>query len=78
MVDRAKVDYYASLPYTIVVERHNWDGMIFYSGRVLEFEEVMSDGSTYDAAYRNAKEILKDVIIGRLSVGKPIPRPGEY
>ena len=70
---KTKVEYYSSLPYTIVVERHDEQGG-YYVARYLELPFIMT-GDTPEEAVRELEIEKPEWIEASLELGNDIPLP---
>lgn len=62
------------VPYPAVVEESNGT----FTVRVLDFEDVVSDGSSKDSAIRIAQDALLRKIVAAMRTDSPIPAPDQY
>ncbi|MDD7383631.1 MAG: toxin-antitoxin system HicB family antitoxin [Peptoniphilaceae bacterium] len=77
MEDKKDLNYYLSLPYTIITKEMNDETGHYYAGRVEEFYDVKTVGDTIEQLYKNIYEALEMAIEDRLEDGEEIPMPIE-
>lgn len=66
--------YYAKLPYTIILERHDDQGN-YWVARVAELPHCLIHTDTPEEAVREIEEVKMDWIQSNLEDGLPIPEP---
>jgi antitoxin HicB len=66
--------YYAKLPYTIILERHDDQGT-YWVARVAELPHCLIHGDTPEEAIKEIEEVKMDWIQSNLEDGLPIPEP---
>lgn len=71
------LDYYLSLPYSIVIKELNDETGHYFAGRVEEFYDVKTVGDTLEELYHNIYEVLEMAIEDRLEDGEEVPEPIE-
>lgn len=72
---KKNIDYYMSLPYSMIVQPiHDESGSYFY-GRVLELDGCQSTGDTVDDVYQGLQEAMEGYIEAKLSNGFDVPIP---
>ena len=71
------LDYYLSLPYTIITKEINDETGHYYAGRVEEIYDVKTVGDTIEELYDNIYESLELAIEDRLEDGEVVPEPIE-
>jgi antitoxin HicB len=68
------LDYYMNLPYNIIVRKDPYGG---YFAKVEELEGCMTQGETYEDAFKNIQEAmqlwLEDAIENGLEIPEPVP-----
>ena len=69
------VDYYANLPYTLIVKRLD-DGS--YYGEIKEFDGCMIGGDTWEEFGQNVELVKRMWIESLLEHGDPIPEPAPF
>lgn len=69
------LDYYLSLPYTIITKEINDETGHYYAGRVEELYDVKTVGDTIEELYENINEALRMAIEDRLEDGETVPEP---
>lgn len=67
-------NYYAKLPYTIILERHDDQGT-YWVARVAELPHCMIHGNTPEEAIKEIEEVKLDWIKSNLEDGLPVPEP---
>ncbi|SDD29215.1 Predicted nuclease of the RNAse H fold, HicB family [Paenibacillus sp. UNCCL117] len=77
MKNQKDVAYYLSLPYTFQVRRVEEDSKGRYWANVKELDGCHTSGDTWEEAYADLQEVLKDHIEIKLEHGDPIPEPHE-
>jgi predicted HicB family RNase H-like nuclease len=79
MVTKSKtkqdLEYYLSLPYTIILERWDDDKQPYWVARVAELPHCLIHGDSPEEAIKEIDEVKKDWIISNLKRGLPIPEP---
>jgi antitoxin HicB len=68
------LDYYAKLPYTVILERHDDQG-IYWVAKVAELPHCLIHGNTPEEAVKEIEEVKMDWIQSNLEDGLPIPEP---
>ncbi|MDU5912819.1 MAG: toxin-antitoxin system HicB family antitoxin [Anaerococcus vaginalis] len=74
---KKNLDYYLSLPYSIITKEINDETGHYYVGRVEELYDVKTVGNTIEELYKNIYEVLEMSIEDRLEDGEDIPEPIE-
>ena len=69
------IEYYASLPYTILVEQWDDGKGPYWVARVAELPHCMIHGDTPEEAIKEIQEVKIDWIKSVLARGLPIPEP---
>jgi len=72
-----KLEYYAKLPYTIILERYDDQGT-YWVARVAELPFCMIHGNTSEEALKDIEEVKLDWIQSNLEEGRPIPEPVDH
>lgn len=73
--EKKDLQYYMSLPYTILVQHINDESGQYYYAKVLELDGCHSHGDTPEEAYRNVQEAMEGYLEVKLEYGNPIPEP---
>ena len=68
------LDYYKKLAYTIILERHDDQG-VYWVARVAELPHCLIHGNTPEEAVKEIEEVKLDWIQSNLEDGLPIPEP---
>jgi len=71
-MNKKDVKYYMNLPYKIIIQKDPYGG--FFAG-VEELEGCMTQGESYDEAYRNIMEAMEGWLEVALEKGIRIPEP---
>ena len=71
------LEYYAKLPYTIILERYDDQGT-YWVARVAELPFCMIHGNTPEEAVKEIEEVKLDWIQSNLEDGRAIPEPVEH
>jgi antitoxin HicB len=71
---KAQAEYYAQLPYTIVVERED-DQDVYYVARILELDGLLMTGETPEEAVAELEAVKKEWIESYLELGNKMPKP---
>ena len=69
------LDYYLSLPYTIILERWDDGKGPYWVARVAELPHCMIHGDTPEEAIQEVEEVKRDWIKSNIKRGLPIPEP---
>jgi len=72
------LNYYLSLPYSMVVQQREDEGEVHFVSRVLELDGCHSDGATKEEALENLQEAFEGYLEAKLEYGDPIPEPNTY
>jgi antitoxin HicB len=72
---KKKLDYYAKLPYTIILEQHDDADAPYWVARVAELPHCLITGNTAMEALKELEEVKLDWIKSNLEDGLPIPEP---
>lgn len=68
---RDKVEYYANLPYTIIIERED----NHFAARVIELPDLIMTGDTAEEAVAELEAVKKEWIAVYLELGNKMPQP---
>lgn len=71
---QVQVEYYANLPYKIVVERYDDQGA-YYVARVVELPDLLMTGETPAEAIAELESVKPDWIKTYLELGNKMPEP---
>jgi antitoxin HicB len=77
MENQKDVNYYLSLPYTFQVRHVEDDGQSYFWANVKELDGCHTNADTWEEAYADLQQVLKDHIEIKLEYGDPIPEPQE-
>lgn len=69
------LEYYANLPYTTIIERHNDAAKPYWVARIAELPHCLIHGDTPEEAVKEIEEVKLDWIKSNLEDGLPIPEP---
>lgn len=69
------LEYYANLPYTIILERHDDATAPYWVARVAELPHCLIHGATPEEALHEIEEVKLDWIKSNLEDGLTIPEP---
>ncbi len=69
------LDYYAGLPYTIILERYDDADKPYWVARVAELPHCLIHGDTPEEAVEEIEEVKLDWIKSNLEDGLPVPEP---
>ena len=72
------LDYYARLPYIIVLERHDDADATYWVARVAELPHCLITGDTAEEALKEIEEVKLEWIKSNLEDGLPIPEPTQH
>lgn len=75
---KKNIDYYAKLPYTIILERHDDADTPYWVARVAELPHCLITGDTPMEALKEIDEVKLDWIESNLEDGLPIPEPKPH
>jgi len=78
MVVKNDLEYYAELPYTIIMEQWNDGEGPYYVARVAELPHCLIHGDTPEEAIREVEEAKRDWIKSNLERGLSIPEPRPH
>ena len=68
-------EYYAKLPYTIILEQWDDGKGPYWVARIAELPHCLIHGDTPEEAVREIEEVKRDWIKSNLERGLPIPEP---
>lgn len=71
------LDYYAALPYTIILEQHNDAAKPYWVARVAELPHCLIHGETPEQALAEIRDVMLDWIQSNLEDGLPVPEPAK-
>ena len=69
------LEYYANLPYTIILEQWDDGNGPYWVARVAELPHCLIHGDTPEEAAREIEEVKRDWIKSNLERGLPVPEP---
>jgi len=69
------IEYYAKLPYQIVIEPWDDGNGPYYLARVLELQGCMIHGDTPEEALREIEGVKRDWIKTNIEIGNKMPQP---
>ncbi len=72
------LEYYAKLPYTIILEQWDDGKGPYYVARVAELPHCLIHGDTPEEAVREIEEVKRDWIKSNLERGLTIPEPRPH
>lgn len=72
------LEYYAGLPYTIIIEKWDDGRGPYWVARVAELPHCLIHGDTPEEALREIEEVKMDWIQSNLEDGLPVPEPAEH
>ena len=72
---KKNLDYYAKLPYTIILEQHDDGDTPYWVARVAELPHCLITGDTPMEAFKEIEEVKLDWIESNLEDGLPVPEP---
>lgn len=70
-----ELEYYAKLPYTVIVEQWDDGRGPYWVARIAELPHCLVHGDTPEEATREIQEVKMDWIRSNLERGLPIPEP---
>lgn len=76
--DKQDLEYYAQLPYTIILEKWDDGRGPYWVARVAELPHCLIHGDTPEEAIREIEEVKLDWIKSNLEDGLPIPEPVDH
>jgi predicted RNase H-like HicB family nuclease len=71
------LEYYAKLPYTIILEKYNDHGG-YWVARIVELPFCLIDGNTPEEALKEIEEVKLEWLQSNLEDGRPIPEPVDH
>lgn len=72
---KAQVEYYAGLPYHVIIEQRDDGKGPYYVARLLELPGCIMDGETPEEALQELKDIKREWIQANLEAGNKMPDP---
>lgn len=75
MTMKKNLDYYAKLPYTIILEQHDDADIPYWVARVAELPHCLITGETPVEALKEIEEVKLEWIESNLEDGLPVPEP---
>lgn len=72
------VEDYMNLPYNYIVQPITDESGTYFYARVLELDGCQSTGETFEEAYENLREAMKEWIETKLEGGFDVPLPVGY
>ena len=72
------VEDYMNLPYNYIVQPVTDESGSYFYARVLELDGCQSTGETFEEAYENLREAMKEWIETKLEGGFDVPLPVGY
>lgn len=72
---KTEVEYYANLPYHVVIEQWDDGKGPYYVARLLELPGCMMDGKTPEEALQELEDIKREYFEANLEVGNKMPDP---
>lgn len=71
---KKQAEYYASLPYTVTIERRDDQGT-YYVARFKELPHLLMTGATPEEALKELEEVKREWFEANLELGNKIPEP---
>lgn len=71
------LNYYMSLPYTVIINKVNDEGQEYYYGKIAELDGCHTTADTIEELVQELEEVKKDHIEIKLEYGDPIPEPND-
>jgi antitoxin HicB len=71
------LNYYAKLPYTVILEKHDNKGT-YWVAKVAELPQCTIRGNTPEEAVKKIEKVKMDWIKSNLEDDLPIPEPAEH
>lgn len=75
---KKNLNYYKSLPYTIILEQHSDADIPYWVARVAELPNCLITGDTPMEALKEIEEVKLDWIKSNLEDGLPVPEPKPH
>jgi antitoxin HicB len=72
------LEYYLSVPYTIILKRGTGDGKEYWIARVLELPHCMTHGATPEEALKDIEDAKREWLKSNLDASLPIPEPARF
>ena len=73
-----KLEYYAQLPYTVVVEQWDDGNGVYWVARIVELPHCMIHGDSPEEAVKELQEVKLDWLRSNLERGLKIPEPEPH
>ena len=73
-----KLEYYAKLPYTVVVEQWDDGHGVYWVARIVELPHCLIHADSPEAAVKELQEVKLDWLKSNLERGLKIPEPHQY
>jgi predicted HicB family RNase H-like nuclease len=70
-----KLEYYAKLPYTVIVEQWDDDNGPYWVARIAEFPHCLIHADTPEEAIKEIQEVKMDWVKSNLERGLSVPEP---
>jgi len=70
-----ELEYYAKLPYTVIVEQWDDGEGLYWVARIAELPHCLIHGDTAEEAVREIQDVKVDWIKSNLERGLPVPEP---
>ena len=74
-VNPKEVEKYLNMPYSYVINQINDESGKYFVARVLELEELIGTGDTYEEAYKDVKEAMESYVETKIANGIELPLP---
>lgn len=78
-MEKKDIAYYLELPYNIIIRKDPYGG---YFAKVEELEGCMTQGETYEEAFKNIQEAmglwLEDALEDGTEIPEPVPEEEEF
>lgn len=71
-MEKKDIAYYMNLPYNVIIRKDPYGG---YFAKVEELEGCMTQGETYEEAFKNIREAMELWLEDALEDGAEIPEP---
>ena len=73
-----KLEYYAKLPYTVVVEQWDDGNGVYWVARIVELPHCLIHGDTPEEAVKELQDVKLDWLRSNLERGLKIPEPEQH
>ncbi len=70
-----QIEYYANLPYTVLIEKEDNGHGVYYVARVVELPDLIMTGDTPEEAVAELESEKREWIEAYLKLGNKMPRP---